>query len=105
MFLKLYEEKISREYCRFSDFGFYAVNVFETDNHCNKQTKIQVALADLVYLLQIHPSRRWGVVMDEKKQEMSQRGVGALDENVASQRDDFRGEWILTQGRRFERYV
>ena len=31
MFLKLYEEKISREYCRFSDFGFYAVNVFETE--------------------------------------------------------------------------
>ena len=43
MFLKLYEEKISREYCRFSDFGFYAVNFFETEmqeNDCKEWTKM-----------------------------------------------------------------
>lgn len=43
MFLKLYEEKISREYCRFSDFGFYAVNVFETvrkKSDCKGWTKM-----------------------------------------------------------------
>ena len=43
MFLKLYEEKISREYCRFSDFGFYAVNVFETEMKkfdCKESTKM-----------------------------------------------------------------